>query len=239
MCVFQEVSVLNPAQSMIKYLEGDFCHIIECLEEKDNHTGYHTLNFTTVNCSKECDVHQAYVPSPSDYDCCGTCKNVSCKFQVENGTSFIYEEGSTWNYNCTTYECVKTDEGTMILNFSMVCPPFNETECKLNEGVVKLYNEGCCKICKREERICQKVIIKSVIRKQDCTSQSSINVASCDGKCPSATIYNVNIESHLRFCKCCRENGVRNLTVPLYCSGNGTEIMYTLQEPIDCTCQWN
>ena len=66
-----------------------------------------------------------------------------------------------------------------------------------------------------------------------------INVASCDGKCPSATIYNINIESHLRFCKCCRENGVRNLTVPLYCSGNGTEVLHTLQEPIDCTCQWN
>ncbi|XP_012511764.1 PREDICTED: otogelin-like protein [Propithecus coquereli] len=184
-CVFQEVSVLNPGQSMIKYLEGDFCYTIECLEEKDNHTGFHTLNFTMVKCSKECDVHQVYTPSSSDYDCCGTCKNVSCKFHMENGTSVIHECG------------------------------------------------------KREERICQKVIIKSIIRKQDCVSQSPINVASCDGKCPSATIYNINIESHLRFCKCCRENGVRNLTVPLYCSGNGTEIMYTLQEPVDCTCQWS
>lgn len=55
-CVFQEVSVLNPGQSMIKYLEGDFCYTIECLEEKDNHTGFHTLNFTMVNCSKECDI---------------------------------------------------------------------------------------------------------------------------------------------------------------------------------------
>uniref|UniRef100_A0A2K6GUH7 Otogelin like n=1 Tax=Propithecus coquereli TaxID=379532 RepID=A0A2K6GUH7_PROCO len=174
-CVFQEVSVLNPGQSMIKYLEGDFCYTIECLEEKDNHTGFHTLNFTMVKCSKECDVHQVYTPSSSDYDCCGTCKNVSCKFHMENGTSVIHE----------------------------------------------------------------KVIIKSIIRKQDCVSQSPINVASCDGKCPSATIYNINIESHLRFCKCCRENGVRNLTVPLYCSGNGTEIMYTLQEPVDCTCQWS
>ncbi|XP_073940124.1 otogelin-like protein isoform X9 [Castor canadensis] len=238
-CIFQEVTVLNPGQSMIKYLEGDFCYTIECLEEKDNHTGFHTLNTTMVNCSKECDAHQVYIPSPSDYDCCGYCKNVSCKFYLENGTSVIYEEGSTWHYNCSTYECVKNDEGAMILNYSVVCPPFNETECKMNEGIVRLYNEGCCKICKREERICQKVVIKSIIRKQDCVSQSSINVASCDGKCPSATIYNINVESHLRFCKCCRENGVRNLTVPLYCSGNGTEIMYTLQEPIDCTCQWN
>lgn len=55
-CVFQDVLVLNPGQSMIKYLEGDFCYTIECLEEKDNLTGFHTLNFTMVNCSKECDV---------------------------------------------------------------------------------------------------------------------------------------------------------------------------------------
>lgn len=68
---------------------------------------------------------------------------------------------------------------------------------------------------------------------------SQVSVASCDGKCPSATIYNINVESHLRFCKCCRENGVRNITVPLHCSGNGTEVLYTLQEPVDCTCQWS
>lgn len=55
-CVFQGVSVLNPGQSMIKYLEGDFCYTVECLEEKNNHIGFHTLNFTMVNCSKECDI---------------------------------------------------------------------------------------------------------------------------------------------------------------------------------------
>lgn len=55
-CVFQETSVLNPGQSMIRYLEGDFCCVVECLEEKDNDTGFHTLNFTMVNCSKECDI---------------------------------------------------------------------------------------------------------------------------------------------------------------------------------------
>jgi len=35
--------------------------------------------------------HQVYTPPPSDYDCCGTCKNISCKFQMENGTTVIYE----------------------------------------------------------------------------------------------------------------------------------------------------
>lgn len=49
----------------------------------------------------------------------------SCHF------SFLSQEGSSWHYNCTTYECVRTDEGATILHYSMVCPPFNETECKL------------------------------------------------------------------------------------------------------------
>lgn len=30
-CVFQEVFVLNPGQSMIKYLEGNFCYTVDCL----------------------------------------------------------------------------------------------------------------------------------------------------------------------------------------------------------------
>ncbi|XP_016281164.2 otogelin-like protein isoform X1 [Monodelphis domestica] len=236
-CVFQEVNVLNPGESMIKYLEGDYCYPIECLEEKDNSTGYHAMNISMVNCSKECEEHQEYVPSTSDYDCCGSCKNVSCSFKIENDT-FIYEEGSSWVFNCSKYECVMTDEGTMILGYSVVCPPFNETECKKNEGIITIINDGCCKICRREERMCQKITVKTTIKKQDCTSQSPISVASCDGKCPSATIYNVNIDNHFRFCKCCRESGVRNVNVPLFCSGNGSEVTYTFQEPIECSCQW-
>lgn len=62
-CVFQEVSVLNPGQSMIKDLERNFCNTVECLEDKDNYTGFHTLNFAVVNCSKECDVVSIFYKS--------------------------------------------------------------------------------------------------------------------------------------------------------------------------------
>ncbi|XP_026504731.1 otogelin-like protein [Terrapene carolina triunguis] len=213
-----------------------------------------------VPCHKK---HQIYIPSSSHHVCCGTCQNVSCTFYTENGTLSVHEEGSTWVSNCTKYECAKTAVGAMILGSSVVCPPFNETECTKNGGTVQTYNDGCCKTCsglgvlpfaispvvstdsincepgRKEERICQKVTVRTTIRKSDCISQRPINVASCEGKCPSATIFNVNIDSHLRFCKCCRENGVQNLTVPLYCSGNGTEVMYVIQEPTDCSCQWN
>ncbi|XP_072186360.1 otogelin-like protein [Excalfactoria chinensis] len=238
-CIFQEVTVLNPGQSVIQYLDGDLCYTVQCLQEKDQNTGYNAMLFTTVNCSQQCEAHQLYIPSSSHHSCCGTCQNVSCSFLTENGTQIVYEEGSTWISNCTNYTCTKTALGAMIVGSGMVCPPFNDTECTKNGGIVQTYNDGCCKTCKKEERICQKMTIRTTIRKNDCISQSPVNVASCDGKCPSATIFNVNIDSHLRFCKCCREHGTRNLTVPLLCSGNGTEIMYVIQEPIDCSCQWN
>uniref|UniRef100_A0A8C3UFU4 Otogelin like n=1 Tax=Catharus ustulatus TaxID=91951 RepID=A0A8C3UFU4_CATUS len=238
-CIFQEVTVLNPGQSVIQYLDGDLCYTVQCLEEKDQNTGYNAMHFTMMNCSQQCEAHQVYVPSFSHHTCCGTCQNVSCSFHSENGTQIVYEEGSTWSSNCTNYKCVKTAAGAIVLGSSVVCPPFNDTDCTKNGGIVQTYNDGCCKTCKKEERICQKMTIRTTIRKNDCISQSPVNVASCDGKCPSATIFNVNIDSHLRFCKCCREIGTRVLTVPLRCSGNGTEIMYVIQEPIDCSCQWN
>ncbi|NXP92968.1 OTOGL protein, partial [Passerina amoena] len=238
-CIFQEVTVLNPGQSVIQYLDGDLCYTVQCLQEKDQNTGYNAMHFTMMNCSQQCEAHQVYIPSFSLHTCCGTCQNVSCSFHTENGTLILYEEGSTWTSNCTNYNCVKTAAGAIVLGSSVVCPPFNDTECTKNGGIVQTYNDGCCKTCKKEERICQKMTIRTTIRKNDCISQSPVNVASCDGKCPSATIFNVNIDSHLRFCKCCREIGTRVVTVPLRCSGNGTEIMYVIQEPIDCSCQWN
>ncbi|XP_039218871.1 otogelin-like protein [Crotalus tigris] len=238
-CIFQEVTVLNPGQILIQYLDGELCYTAKCSQERDPNTGFHTMNLAVVNCSQKCEAHQVHKPSDGQHSCCGSCINVSCPFYTDNGTLEIYEEGSTWDSNCIKYECAKIGVETVVLGSSVFCPPFNETECVKNGGSVQTYHNGCCKTCKREERICQKIIVRTTVRKEDCISQSPISVASCDGKCPSATIFNVNIDSHLRFCKCCCENGVQTLTVPLYCSGNGTEILYVMQEPTDCSCQWN
>lgn len=66
-----------------------------------------------------------------------------------------------------------------------------------------------------------------------------VNIVSCDGKCPSASIYNYNINTYARFCKCCRELGLQRRTVQLYCTSNSTWVSYTIQEPTDCSCQWS
>ncbi|KAF0041155.1 hypothetical protein F2P81_007053 [Scophthalmus maximus] len=186
-----------------------------------------------------CQVHQAYVPFSDPQVCCGSCKNISCTFTNENGTADLFAAGSSWVENCTRYDCMETAVGAVILASGVICPPFNDTECIQNGGVVQSYVDGCCRTCKEDGKTCKRVAIRTTIRKDDCRSNTPVTVFSCDGKCPSATIFNFNINSHARFCKCCRESGLQTRSVTLYCSRNATVVEYNFQEPLDCSCRWH
>lgn len=238
-CLFQDVTVLNPGQSMLQYFEGELCYTVHCLTHKDPGTGFYAMEVTTANCSEKCEPHQIYVPSSDPHICCGSCKNISCSYPSENGTTEVFMAGSSWVANCTRFDCLETAVGAVVLASGVVCPPFNDTECIQNGGVVQTYVDGCCKTCKEDGKTCKRVAIRTTIRKDDCRSNAPVTVYSCDGKCPSATIFNFNINSHARFCKCCRENGLQNRIIQLYCTRNATTVDYYYQEPTDCTCQWN
>uniref|UniRef100_A0A674CG96 Otogelin-like protein n=1 Tax=Salmo trutta TaxID=8032 RepID=A0A674CG96_SALTR len=206
----------------------------------DTHIHVHThtvLLFTAVFSCVQC--HQLYVASSDPQVCCGSCKNVSCSFNIHNRTTEVFTAGSSWVDNCTRYDCVETAGGTVVLASGVVCPPFNDTECTQNGGVVQSYVDGCCRTCKEDGKTCKRVAIRTTIRKDDCRSNAPLTVYSCDGKCPSATIFNFNINSHARFCKCCRESGLQTRSVTLYCSRNATLVDYSFQEPLDCSCLWN
>ncbi|EMP36508.1 Otogelin [Chelonia mydas] len=187
-CVFQEVTVLNPGQSMIQYLDENLCYTVQCLQEKDHSTGYHAMDFTVVNCSQQCDAHQIYIPSPSHHACCGTCQNVSCAFYTENGTLSVHEEGSTWVSNCTKYECAKTAVGAMILGSSVVCPPFNETECT-KEGSTWVSN--CTKYECAKTAVGAMILGSSVVcppfNETECTKNGGTVQTYNDGCCKTSS----------------------------------------------------
>ncbi|XP_067906151.1 otogelin-like protein [Heterodontus francisci] len=261
-CLFQDVTALKPGQSLFQHLEGDRCYIANCLQNTDPATESPSIEVSIVNCSAKCEAHQVYVPSTDPHVCCGTCKNMSCTFE-EDGSIVLYNAGTSWVSNCIRYECLETTVGVAMLGTGIVCPPFNETECIQKGGVLKLYMDGCCKTCsglgllpftispvvptgstncdtgKEDRRPCRKLDVKMIIRKDDCRTTGAVIVASCDGKCPSAMIFNTNINNYARFCKCCREVELTVQTVPLFCAGNATWIDFTFQEPTDCSCQWN
>ncbi|XP_035381341.1 otogelin-like protein [Electrophorus electricus] len=262
-CLFQGGTVLSPGQSMVQYFEGELCYTVHCLTHRDPSTGFYAMDVSSANCSEKCEPHQVYVPSSDPHACCGSCKNISCSFSTENGTTEVFMAGSSWVANCTRFDCMQTAVGAVILASGVVCPPFNDTECIQNGGAVQTYVDGCCKTCaglgllpfsvspvtptastncdtgKEDGKTCKRVAIRTTIRKDDCRSNAPVTVYSCDGKCPSATIFNFNINSHARFCKCCRENGLQNRIIQLYCTRNGTTVDYNYQEPMDCSCQWN
>ncbi|KAF3833060.1 hypothetical protein F7725_026725 [Dissostichus mawsoni] len=238
-CVFGERGVLKPGQTLVDHQDNGLCHSRTCSRSLDPASGFHLLRSSSLNCSAHCQPNQIYVPPKDQTTCCGVCKNISCIYAHENGTTVLYKPGKSWVSNCMKFDCTDTLSGPTLISYSFSCPPFNETECMKIGGTVISYMDGCCKTCKEDGKSCQKVTVRMTIRKNDCRSNRPVNIVSCDGKCPSASIYNYNINTYARFCKCCRETGLQRRSVQLYCSGNATWVSYTIQEPTDCSCQWS
>ncbi|KFO10673.1 Otogelin, partial [Balearica regulorum gibbericeps] len=238
-CLSNERGVLLPGQTIVEHGADGICHISYCTNVIDPSTKYYRINTSSIDCAVKCKDNQVYQPPKDLTTCCGTCKNLSCLHTFSNGTISNFKPGTVWISNCIRYECTNTAIGPVLVSSSVGCPPFNETECVKVGGYVVPFLEGCCKTCKEDGKFCKKVTVRMTIRKNDCRSNTPVNIVSCDGKCPSASIYNYNINTYARFCKCCRELGLQRRIVQLYCTSNSTWVSYSIQEPTDCSCQWS
>ncbi|KFZ64051.1 Otogelin, partial [Antrostomus carolinensis] len=238
-CLSNERGVLLPGQTIVEHSAGGICRISSCTNVIDPSTKYYQINTSSIDCAVKCKANQVYQPPKDLTTCCGSCKNLSCLHTLSNGTVASFKPGTVWISNCIRYECINTAIGAVLVSSSVGCPPFNETECVKVGGYVVPFLEGCCKTCKEDGKFCKKVTVRMTIRKNDCRSNTPVNIVSCDGKCPSASIYNYNINTYARFCKCCRELGLQRRTVQLYCTSNSTWVSYSIQEPTDCSCQWS
>ncbi|NXA25991.1 OTOG protein, partial [Ibidorhyncha struthersii] len=238
-CLSNERGVLLPGQTIVEHSADSICRISYCTNVIDPSTKYYQINTSSIDCAVKCKANQVYQPPKDLTTCCGSCKNLSCLHTFSNGTVSSFKPGTVWISNCIRYECTNTAVGPVLVSSSVGCPPFNETECVKVGGYVVPFLEGCCKTCKEDGKFCKKVTVRMTIRKNDCRSNTPVNIVSCDGKCPSASIYNYNINTYARFCKCCRELGLQRRTVQLYCTSNSTWVSYTIQEPTDCSCQWS
>ncbi|NWX43904.1 OTOG protein, partial [Steatornis caripensis] len=238
-CLSNERGVLLPGQTIVEHSADGICRISFCTNVIDPSTKYYRINTSSIDCAVKCKANQVYQPPKDLTTCCGSCKNLSCLHTFSNGTVSNFKPGTVWISNCIRYECTNTAIGPVLVSSSVGCPPFNETECVKVGGYVVPFLEGCCKTCKEDGKFCKKVTVRMTVRKNDCRSNTPVNIVSCDGKCPSASIYNYNINTYARFCKCCRELGLQRRTVQLYCTSNSTWVSYSIQEPTDCSCQWS
>ncbi|XP_049636632.1 otogelin [Suncus etruscus] len=238
-CLSRELGVMQPGQTVVELSADGVCHTSRCSDLLDPLTGFYQINATSVLCDVRCEANQEYEHPRDLAACCGACRNVSCLFTFPNGTTSLFLPGASWVADCARHHCSSTPLGAVLVRSPISCPPLNETECAKVGGSVVPSLEGCCRTCKEDGRSCKKVTIRMTIRKNDCRSNTPVNLVSCDGRCPSASIYNYNINSYARFCKCCREVGLQRRAVQLFCATNSTWVPYMVQEPTDCACQWS
>ncbi|XP_032977452.1 otogelin isoform X1 [Rhinolophus ferrumequinum] len=238
-CLSRELGVMQPGQTVVELSAEGVCHTSRCTDELDLLTGFYQINTTSVLCDVRCEANQEYEHPRDLAACCGSCRNVSCLFTFPNGTTSLFLPGASWIAECARHHCSNTPLGAVLVRSPISCPPLNETECAKVGGSVVPSLEGCCRTCKEDGRSCKKVTIRMTIRKNECRSNTPVNLVSCDGRCPSASIYNYNINTYARFCKCCREVGLQRRSVQLFCATNATWVPYTVQEPTDCACQWS
>ncbi|XP_017528163.3 otogelin isoform X1 [Manis javanica] len=238
-CLSRELGVMQPGQMVVELSADGVCHTSHCTHALDPLTGFYQINTTSVLCDIHCEANQEYEHPRDLVACCGSCRNVSCLFTFPNGTTSLFLPGASWITDCTRHHCSTTPLGAVLVRSPISCPPLNETECAKVGGSVVPSLEGCCRTCKEDGRSCKKVTIRMTIRKNECRSNTPVNLVSCDGRCPSASIYNYNINTYARFCKCCREVGLQRRSVQLFCASNATWVPYTVQEPTDCACQWS
>ncbi|XP_012580647.1 PREDICTED: otogelin [Condylura cristata] len=238
-CLSRELGVMQPGQTVVELSADGVCHTSRCTDVLDPLTSFYQINTTSVLCDVRCEANQEYEHPRDLAACCGSCRNVSCLFTFPNGTTSLFLPGASWIADCARHHCSSTPLGAVLVRSPISCPPLNETECAKVGGSVVPSLEGCCRTCKEDGRSCKKVTIRMTIRKNDCRSNTPVNLVSCDGRCPSASIYNYNINTYARFCKCCREVGLQRRSVQLFCATNATWVPYTVQEPTDCACQWS
>ncbi|XP_033059737.1 otogelin isoform X16 [Trachypithecus francoisi] len=264
-CLSRELGVMQPGQTVVELSADGVCHTSRCTAVLDPLTNFYQINTTSVLCDIHCEANQEYQHPRDLAACCGSCRNVSCLFTFPNGTTSLFLPGASWIADCARHHCSSTPLGAVLVRSPISCPPLNETECAKVGGSVVPSLEGCCRTCfpgtlfpvvpvspaspprvsvhccsgKEDGRSCKKVTIRMTIRKNECRSHTPVNLVSCDGRCPSASIYNYNINTYARFCKCCREVGLQRRSVQLFCATNATWVPYTVQEPTDCACQWS
>ncbi|XP_054901720.1 intestinal mucin-like protein [Poeciliopsis prolifica] len=174
-----------------------------------------------------------YVKTNSD-DCCGKCVQTHCVFSV-NGNETLLKEGETWSppeNKCESKTCVKNGEIFTVSNKQIICPPFQESNCK-NDTIQTAAN-GCCKICVEKEKACRLVNQTTPINHNGC--QSKLNMPSCEGSCDTSTKYSEAAGAMEHSCSCCKERRASNRTVTLACENSAAHVQFTYVHVEECGC---
>uniref|UniRef100_A0A3B3I7T5 Mucin-2-like n=1 Tax=Oryzias latipes TaxID=8090 RepID=A0A3B3I7T5_ORYLA len=231
-CEPKNVCVYNGTEYMPKSsFPTSKCQDCTCSNEVDRTTGLLKINCSPMQCDQKCAMGFVYEETNSG-DCCGKCVQKYCVVSV-NGTDHLLMPGETWSplqNSCEQYSCGGT---FTISTSSVVCPPFQQSNCK--PDTIQTAANGCCKICVEKDSACNVTSMKTHVSQNDCQSKEEVDMPYCEGSCITFTRYSAPKAAMQHTCSCCKEARFSNRTIDLVCK-NGRILPFSYMFVEECSC---
>ncbi|CAN0392804.1 unnamed protein product [Lampetra planeri] len=235
-CVFNmsgTVTVLEPGE--IVQDPQNNCTTLRC----ESTTGEPIERTQTVQCQynnpEDCQLGYEYIHREGE--CCGECVKTRCVFNM-SGIVTVLKPGETVQdpqNNCTTHHCKPTTGEPIEKTQTIQCSPnFNPDNCL--PGTIKLDEAKCCKTCYPPPGNCRLFNSSKYIFYDACSSVEPVEVVSCEGSCPTYSMYSEQGNSVNHTCKCCRDMKTRPRSTSFLCS-NGTRFDATYTFIEECGCK--
>ncbi|XP_016529207.1 mucin-2-like [Poecilia formosa] len=212
------------------------CEHCHCTNKQDPKTKLNTVECRQIQCNIICKEGYVHVDQPGE--CCGSCKQTHCIFDVPGLNSPVVlkpsQSFSPPNDNCTQYDCQKVKDEFLVIRNQTVCPAFDPENCV--PGTETSDMNGCCRTCTPRYN-CELHKNTTKLYANNCVSVEPVEFTSCGGTCDSSSsIYSVETNKLMHSCTCCREVATTKKDVLMKCSdGSIMKQAITLIEK--CGCQ--
>lgn len=183
-------------------------------------------------CEKQCKMGYTYMEPNSD-KCCGRCVQTHCVL----GNQQLLLQGETWSptsNKCELLTCVRRGDHLILLNSSVICPPFIESNC--HPDTVQIAADGCCKTCMEKQQTCRLIPMKTKVTLNGCSSVDEVDMPYCEGSCNTYTRYSLSAHAFKHSCACCKETRFHPRQVQLICETSPKPVLYEYNFVEQCGC---
>ncbi|XP_041445550.1 intestinal mucin-like protein [Xenopus laevis] len=220
-CVPKNVCVYYNAEYLPDTQFYENCTVCECLSSSLE------VRCNPVKCAAQCDT--GFEPQYNSSSCCPECIQTQCVLNI-NGSTLLIKPGESITRDCTTFSCPSSGVGFEIGVSDIICPPFDEDECRPEN--IQLSNDGCCKTCNKKNGCKLKTYLQNVTS-ENC--QAQVLMTRCEGLCETYSMYSSAANEISHTCNCCRDTETSIKSTTLLCQdGNQISYMYTGIDQCGC-----